>query len=93
MNSRWGGDLARELDVLLSLHSPYYMDMLTTKTLSNDEDISEMEKVEYVMTGGGISQRLVDICHKKGVKIIYGVKKGNITKKPENMRVVPIEEA
>lgn len=36
-----GGDLARELDVLLSLHSPYYMDMLTTKTLSNDEDISE----------------------------------------------------
>jgi deoxyribonuclease-4 len=38
---KMGGDLARELDVLLSLHSPYYMDMLTTKTLSNDEDISE----------------------------------------------------
>ena len=57
------------------------------------DKISEMEKVEYVMTGGVISQRLVDICHKKGVKIIYGVKKGNITKKPEDMRVVPIEEA
>ena len=36
-----GGDLAKELDVLLSLHSPYYMDMLATERLSNDEDISE----------------------------------------------------
>jgi DNA primase len=57
------------------------------------EKIVSMEKVEYVMTGGIISQRLVDICHKKGTKILYGVKKGNITKKPENMRVVPMEEA
>lgn len=36
-----GGDLARELDITLSLHSPYYMDMLATDKLSNEEDIAE----------------------------------------------------
>ncbi|MHB1439865.1 MAG: DNA primase DnaG [Cuniculiplasma sp.] len=69
-------------------------DTVESFTLADAPDkIFQMEKAEYVLTGGVISQRLVDICHKKGVKIIYGVKKGNITKKPENMRVVPMEEA
>ncbi len=36
-----GGDLAKELDVTLSLHSPYYMDMLATEKLINQEDIAE----------------------------------------------------
>ncbi|MCL4346014.1 MAG: DNA primase DnaG [Candidatus Thermoplasmatota archaeon] len=57
------------------------------------EKIESMERVSYVLTGGVISQRLIDICNKKGAKVIYGIRKGNITKKPENMRVVPLEEA
>jgi deoxyribonuclease-4 len=36
-----GGELAKELDVLLSLHSPYYMDLLNGSKSSNEEDISE----------------------------------------------------
>ena len=67
--------------------------MESFKLAEAPEKITEMESVEYVLTGGVISQRLVDICHTKGVKIIYGAKRGNITKKPENMRVIPLEEA
>ena len=57
------------------------------------EKIENMDKVSYVLTGGVISQRLIDICHKKGARVIYGVRRGNITKKPEDMKVVPLEEA
>ncbi len=57
------------------------------------EAIDGSEKVGYVITGGVISQRLVDICHRKGVKAIYGYKRGHITKKPESIKVVPMEEA
>ena len=57
------------------------------------EAIDGSEKVGYVITGGVISQRLVDICHRKGVKAIYGYKRGHITKKPESIKVVPLEEA
>ena len=57
------------------------------------EIIDTSEDVGYVITGGVISQRLVDICHKKGVKAIYGYRRGHITKKPESLKVVPMEEA
>ncbi len=57
------------------------------------DKIPDIESVSYVITGGIISQRLVDVCFKKGVKAIYGVKRGNITKKPEGLRIVPLEEA
>lgn len=57
------------------------------------EKIENMDKVSYVLTGGVISQRLIDICHKKGARVIYGIRKGNITKKPQDMKVVPLEEA
>ncbi len=57
------------------------------------EKIEALEKVSCIITGGVISQRLVDIAHKKGASVIYGIKKGNITKKPEDMRIVPLEEA
>jgi DNA primase len=55
------------------------------------DKIPGMEKAETVITGGVISQRLVDVCYKIGVKNIYGAKLGNITKKPTEIRVISWE--
>ncbi len=57
------------------------------------DKLTDAEHVSYIITGGIISQRLIDIGFKKGVKKIFGAKRGNITKKPEGMKVIPIEEA
>jgi DNA primase len=55
------------------------------------EKIPQMEKAETIITGGVISQRLVDVAYKIGVKNIYGAKLGNITKKPTEIRVISWE--
>ena len=64
------------------------------KTLGSYPVAEAVEKIESatgahsIITGGVISQRLVDISYKSGIKNIYGVKIGNITKKPQELRVV-----
>lgn len=41
-----------------------------------------------LITGGIISQRLVDIAYEKGIDEIYGMKILNVTKKPANMKII-----
>ncbi|MEM0334522.1 MAG: DNA primase, partial [Thermoplasmata archaeon] len=41
-----------------------------------------------LITGGIISQRLVDIAYEKGIGEIYGMKMLNVTKKPANMKII-----
>ena len=41
-----------------------------------------------LITGGIITQRLIDTAYTIGIKNIYGMKIGHVTKKPENIRVV-----
>ncbi len=48
---------------------------------------SEKKAVSYVVFDGVITQRLVDMAHKKGVKIITGVKMGNVTKLPSSITI------
>ncbi len=43
---------------------------------------------KVLITGGIISQRLVDVAAEKGIEEIYGMKVLNVTKKPANMRLV-----
>ena len=45
-------------------------------------------EADTIVTGGIISQRLVDIAHGKGFKKIIGYKIGNVTKKPLNIRLI-----
>ncbi len=56
------------------------------------ELIEKLEKFEgnadTVITGGIISQKLVDVAHRKGIKTIVGYKIGNVTKKPLNIRLL-----
>ena len=44
-----------------------------------------------IISGGVISQRFVDIAFSMGVKSIYGMKIGHVTKKPDEIRVVTWE--
>ncbi len=41
-----------------------------------------------LISGGVVSQRLIDIAYTVGIKNIYGVRRGNITKKPAELKVV-----
>ncbi|MCI4434045.1 MAG: DNA primase [Thermoplasmata archaeon] len=45
-------------------------------------------KGNTLITGGIISQRLVDIAYERGIEEIYGMKILNVTKKPANMKLV-----
>ena len=50
------------------------------------EKIKEIkEEADTIMTGGIISQKLVDIAYEKGIKKIIGYRIGNVTKKPVEM--------
>ncbi len=51
----------------------------------------EVASADTLITGGVISQRLVDVAFTKGIKNIYGVKMGHVTKKPSEIRVVSWE--
>ncbi len=46
------------------------------------------QKADTLVTGGIISQRLVDIAHEKGITRIIGYKIGNVTKKPLNIKLL-----
>ncbi|WP_010916412.1 DNA primase DnaG [Thermoplasma volcanium] len=41
-----------------------------------------------IVTGGIISQRLIDVAYNAGIKNIYGLKLGHITKKPVDINVI-----
>lgn len=53
--------------------------------------IQESKDGETIITGGVISQRLVDVAFNQGIKNIYGAKLGHITKKPTEIRVISWE--
>ncbi|MCL5732619.1 MAG: DNA primase DnaG [Candidatus Thermoplasmatota archaeon] len=53
--------------------------------------MEELDSGDTIITGGVISQRLIDVAFKKGVKNIYGAKLGHITKKPMEVKVVSWE--
>ncbi len=55
------------------------------------DKMAEVASADTLITGGVISQRLVDVAFTKGIKNIYGVKMGHVTKKPSEIRVVSWE--
>ncbi len=53
------------------------------------EGLSGIHEGNTVITGGVITQRLIDVAHNLGIKAIYGAKIAQVTKKPSDIRVVP----
>ena len=50
-----------------------------------------VKNASTIISGGVVSQRFVDIAFNIGVKSIYGMKMGHVTKKPDEIRVVTWE--
>ena len=46
------------------------------------------QKADTIVTGGIISQKLIDIAHEKGIGRIIGYKVGNVTKRPLNLKIL-----
>jgi len=49
------------------------------------------EELDTIVLDGIITQRLIDLCSKKGVKTIVGLRKGSIVRIPEGIRVLSLE--
>ena len=55
------------------------------------EEIKNIESADSVIFDGVISQRLVDVAAKKGIKKLVAFKSINIVKKPHNLKIITIE--
>jgi DNA primase len=58
------------------------------------EKLQSMEpgKVQAIVFDGVITQRLLDTASEKGVKLILGVRIGNVTRKPEDIYVMTFQD-
>jgi DNA primase len=54
--------------------------------------ISSLEGVHAIVFDGVITQRLVDLASEKGISLVVGARRGNITKQPVNMTVKTFKE-
>lgn len=63
--------------------------------LSLNEVIDKFDTIEKkftkIVTGGIISQRLLDTAYSNGIKEIYGVKLGHISKRPGDLKIITKE--
>lgn len=55
------------------------------------EEIKNIDSADAVIFDGVISQRLVDVAAKKGIKKLVAFKSINIVKKPHNLKIITIE--
>ncbi len=51
-----------------------------------------IEKAHVIIIDGVITQRLLEKSHGKGIKMVIGARKGEITKKPTNLRVIEFKQ-
>ena len=64
-------------------------EVLSSLPLSEAFDgLSAVKSAFAILTGGVVSQRMVDIAHDQGARQIYGIKVSNLTKKPIDLKVV-----
>lgn len=50
--------------------------------------MTEQGNIETIVFDGIITQRLVDVAAEKGVRMIIGMKQGNVTKKSESIKII-----
>lgn len=52
------------------------------------KSLGETEGVHALVFDGIITQRLADLASKQGVKVLVGLKIGNVNKAPENIEII-----
>jgi DNA primase len=87
------GDLMKELDALgNTLKARFYnegLEMISEVPVRDViKSLSETSGVNAIVFDGIITQRLADLASKQGVKILVGLKIGNVNKVPENIEII-----
>jgi len=86
-------DLMRELEALgNTLKARFYNHELKLVSEVPVRDVikslSETKDVHAIVFDGIITQRLADLASKQGVKLLVGLKIGNVNKVPENIEII-----
>ncbi|MFW9985333.1 MAG: DNA primase DnaG [Candidatus Odinarchaeota archaeon] len=55
-------------------------------------ELQKLDKANTLLLDGVVTQRLIDIAEDRGVRLIIGVRIGNIVKKPAKMRIHTFDE-
>ncbi len=87
------GDLMRELDSLANtLKARFYsanLEMISEVPVRDViKSLGETSGVSAIVFDGIITQRLADLASKQGVKLLIGLKIGNVNKVPENIEII-----
>lgn len=87
------GDLMKELDSLANtLKARFYsanLEMISEVPVRDViKSLSETSGVSAIVFDGIITQRLADLASKQGVKLLIGLKIGNVNKVPENIEII-----
>lgn len=86
-------DLMKELESLANtLKARFYDEKLVRVTEVPVRDVikslGETKGVHAIVFDGIITQRLADLASKQGVKLLIGLKTGNVNKVPDNIEIV-----
>jgi hypothetical protein len=54
--------------------------------------LNEIEKATLLVFDGVVTQRIIDICSAKGIKMVVGHRTGSIAKKPIDIKVYQFSE-
>jgi len=86
-------ELKNELETLANtlrarLYDPNYSMIKEIPVRDVIKSLEDTNGVESIVFDGIITQRLVDLAYKKGIKLVVGLKIGNVSKKPEGIEIV-----
>ena len=86
-------DLIGELDSLANtLKARFYneemVQVIEVAVRDVIKSLSEAQKIKAIVFDRIITQRLVDLAAKQGVKTLVGLKIGNVNKTPENIEII-----
>ena len=54
--------------------------------------LDEIKKAEIIVIDGIITQRLLERAHNKGIAMVIGARLGEISKKPESVKIVEFRD-
>ena len=82
-------DIYGSLEVLL-LHNNKIVERISISELIPYLENIDKE-IDTIVMDGIVTQRLVDICKKKSIKTIVGLRKGSLVRIPEDIRILTID--
>ena len=67
-------------------------EILRSSTAKIFEDMEKLEKGIALVIDGVITQRLLERAKDKGINLVIGARKGEITKKPTGIKIVEFKQ-